>query len=131
LARSAIFTLGLASTAAAIGLYFSARLGATGPAVAATVPAMLGVFAALRMADQLGAGLLGLALGGAPVRVHPGGLATAASSGLLTLVALKAAVRQVRVRTGAIPGAQDHARELRTLALDELRERNKSRPARV
>jgi ABC-type transport system involved in multi-copper enzyme maturation permease subunit len=131
LARSAIFTLSLASVAAAIGLYYSARLGATGPAVAATVPAMIGVFITLWLADQLGNTLIEMARWGAAVRLHHGGLATAALSALGTVVAINAAVRQVRIRTGAIPGTQDHARELRTLALDELRERNKSKPVRV
>jgi hypothetical protein len=63
--------------------------------------------------------------------VHPGGVATSLAALLVTILALEACVRQVRIRTGAIPGEEDRARELRTLALDELREKRGSRPQRL
>jgi ABC-type transport system involved in multi-copper enzyme maturation permease subunit len=131
LVRSAVFTMGLASVAAATGLYFSARLASAGAAVAATLPAVLGAFGGLWLLDRIAALTLAAAWGGQASLVHQGGLATAAASVLATVLMLNAAVLQVRIRTGLIPGREVHARELRTLALDELREQRGIRPTRV
>lgn len=131
LARSAAFTLGLASTAAALGLYSSARLKSAGAAVAATLPMVLGMLLAFLVVDVLGKAVAETAFGRGPILVHQGGLATTLVALLTTILALNAAVRQVRVRTGSIDGEADHARELRTLALDELREKRGSRPQRL
>lgn len=131
LARSVVFTLGLASVAAAAGLYYSARLASAGAAVAATIPVLLGAFAGTWLLDRCAAAIFSAASVVRAGQLHPGGLATAAASLLATLLILNAAVRQVRIRSGAIPGKEVHERELRTLALDELRERRGSRPTQV
>jgi ABC-type transport system involved in multi-copper enzyme maturation permease subunit len=131
LIRSIAFTLSLSTLAAAVGLHSSARLKSAGAAVATTLPIMLGAFVSLWALDRLGAVALEMAFHVRASLVHQGGLATAAASVLATILILNAAVRQVRIRTGAIAGRADHARELRTLALDELREQRGSRPVRV
>ncbi|HEV3028484.1 MAG TPA: ABC transporter permease subunit [Planctomycetota bacterium] len=130
LARSAGFTLGMTSVAGALGLYSSARLKTAGAAVAATVPLVLGMFVVFRVGDLVGKTLLEICLRTSPLLVHPGGVSTLLIAIVATLAVLRAAVRQVRIRTGEIPGQEDHARELRTLALDELREKRGTRPPR-
>jgi len=131
LARSAAFTLGLASTSAALGLYSSARLKSAGAAVAATLPMVLGMFLAFRAADVLVTIFAGLVFGTGAILAHQGGIATTFVALLSTILALHAAVRQVRFRTVSIEGEADHARELRTLALDEVREKRGTRPQRL
>ncbi|HVR85560.1 MAG TPA: ABC transporter permease subunit, partial [Planctomycetota bacterium] len=113
LARSVAFTLGMASAAAALGLYSSARLKSTGAAVAATVPMVLGMFLAFRVVDLAGNTLLGIFRGASPLLVHQGGATTLLTALVATIVTLRAAVRQVRIRAGEIPGQEDHARERR------------------
>jgi ABC-type transport system involved in multi-copper enzyme maturation permease subunit len=131
LARSAVFTLGLASVAAALGLYSSARLDSAGAAASATIPMVLGMFLFLGIVDQVGGIFLQMAWGPSSVLVHPGGLATALAAVAATIAVLRGAVRQVRIRTGAIPGQDEHARELRTLSLAQVREERGSKPPRV
>jgi len=131
LARSAAFTLGLAAAAAALALYSSAHLKSAGAAVAATLPLVLGVFLVFWVVDVLGNAFFDMALGAAPAPIHQGGVSTTVVALLATLTALNAAVRQVRIRAGSIDGQAEHERELRTLALDELREKRGSRPQRI
>jgi ABC-type transport system involved in multi-copper enzyme maturation permease subunit len=132
LARSVAFTLCLASIAAAVGIHASARLKSAGAAVAVTLPIMLGAFVSLWLLDRLGAVFLEIYILHVPATlIHHGGFLTIGTSLLATILILNAAVRQVRIRAGAIADASDHRRELRTLALDELREQRGSRPVRV
>jgi len=128
LARSAVFTLGSASVAAALALYFSARLKSAGAAAAAAIPILFFILPACTCLDFL-AHVFVEGIGG--VFAHPGGFTTAAGAIVLTAVFLGRAVHQIRLRTGAIPGPADLARERRTLALDERREQRNSRPVRV
>jgi len=131
LGRSALFTLGLASVAAAQGLYSSARFKSTGAAVAAAVPMVLGIFIVFWIAGILERSFLRTSAGASPVLAHPGGTGSSLVALVATLLALRSTVRQVRIRTGAIPGQAEHARELRTLALAELRDERGSRPQRL
>jgi ABC-type transport system involved in multi-copper enzyme maturation permease subunit len=130
LARSAAFTLGLAAVGASISLSFSARLKSAGAAVAATLPLMIVVLLGFMFADYMGTQIYGHFFGTALI-VHKGGLFSSLLALLLCLIYLEKTLREVRLRTGAVPGPADLARERRALKLDEVREERASKPRRI
>jgi len=130
LARSAVFTLGLAAVGVSISLSYSARLKSGGAAVAATIPLMIvwGVISLL--ADYIGRTFY-QNLYGSAVQVHKGGVATAAFAVGLCALYLNRALAQVREKTGVIPGPAELAREQRALKIEDLRDRHVSKPRRI
>jgi hypothetical protein len=129
LVRSAAFTLGLASVAGAVAIYFSARMKSGGPAVSATVPLMLVVLLGFALVDKIG----NLIHDGwlKPALLHQGGVATTLLAFGLCFVFLKKAVRQVAWKVGASQEAVDVARERRALKLEDVRDQRASKPRRI
>lgn len=127
LARSALFTLGLAAVGASISLSYSAKLKSGGAAVAATLPLMILWTVASFAADALGR-MFYANLYGSAVQPHLGGVATGAFASALCVLYLGRALGNVREKTGMIPGPAELAREQRGLRLGRLREERGSRP---
>lgn len=130
LARSAAFTLGLAAVGAAMSLANSARLKSGGAAVAATLPLMIVWALVSLLVDYIGR-LFYENLYGSAVQVHLGGIATAGFALFLCGMYLARALGHVREKTGVIPGPVELAREQRALKVEDLRERNQSKPRRI
>ena len=130
LARSAAFTLGLATVGAAVSLSYSARLKSGGAAVAASIPVVIVDLLLFYLVDWAGLKFHESFYGSA-VLVHKGGIATTALAAVLCLIYLKRTLQHVREKTGMIAGPADLAREQRALRLDELREKRPSPQRRI
>jgi ABC-type transport system involved in multi-copper enzyme maturation permease subunit len=130
LARSVVYTLGFASVAAAVSLYFSARLKSGGAAVAASIPLLLLLLVAYGTVDAIGA--VGFrAMAGSQVVVHHGGVCTAVFAVLTVALYLHFAVRQLRRRIRAEQDSSEVARELRALRLEDVRDQRPPRSRRI